>query len=35
METYYNFPIPVCSGLYAAFDVQYFDDPVDNRGAVR
>jgi hypothetical protein len=31
METYYNFPIPLHSGLFAALDIQYFDDPGYNR----
>jgi len=31
METYYNFPIPVHSGFFAALDVQYLDDPGYNR----
>ena len=31
METYYNFPIPVHRGLFAALDVQYIDDPGYNR----
>jgi high affinity Mn2+ porin len=31
METYYNFPLPLYSGLYAALDIQYFDNPGYNR----
>jgi len=31
METYYNFPIPVYSGFFAALDLQYIDDPGYNR----
>jgi high affinity Mn2+ porin len=31
METYYNFPLPVHSGVCAALDVQYFDNPGYNR----
>jgi high affinity Mn2+ porin len=31
METYYNFPIPIHSGLFAAIDVQYIDNPGYNR----
>jgi hypothetical protein len=31
METYYNFPIPVLSGIFAALDLQYIDDPGYNR----
>jgi high affinity Mn2+ porin len=31
METYYNFPVPLYSGLFAALDIQYFDDPGYNR----
>jgi carbohydrate-selective porin OprB len=31
METYYNFPIPLHSGFFAALDIQYFDDPGYNR----
>jgi high affinity Mn2+ porin len=27
METYYNFPIPIHSGLFAAIDIQYIDNP--------
>ena len=31
MESYYNFPIPLHSGLFAAIDCQYIDDPGYNR----
>lgn len=31
MEAYYNFPIPIHSGVFAALDLQYFDDPGYNR----
>jgi carbohydrate-selective porin OprB len=31
MECYYNFPIPVHSGFFAALDLQYIDDPGYNR----
>jgi hypothetical protein len=31
METYCNFPIPLHSGLFAALDLQYIDDPGYNR----
>jgi high affinity Mn2+ porin len=31
METYYNFPIPVHSGFFAALDLQYVDNPGYNR----
>ncbi len=31
METYYNFPVPVYRGFYAAVDLQYVDDPGYNR----
>jgi hypothetical protein len=31
METYYNFPVPIYSGVFAALDVQYFDNPGYNR----
>jgi high affinity Mn2+ porin len=31
METYYNFPIPVHSGVFGAVDVQYLDAPGYNR----
>jgi high affinity Mn2+ porin len=31
METYYNFPIPLHSGFFAALDCQYIDDPGYNR----
>jgi high affinity Mn2+ porin len=27
MECYYNFPIPVHSGIFAALDLQYIDNP--------
>ena len=31
MECYYNFPIPLHNGIFAAFDVQYVDNPGYNR----
>src|ERR1700687_1631973 len=31
METYYNFAIPLHSGIFAALDFQYIDDPGYNR----
>jgi hypothetical protein len=31
METFYNFPIPLHSGLYGALDFQYIDNPGYNR----
>jgi len=31
MECYYNFPIPIHTGFYGAFDVQYIDNPGFNR----
>ena len=31
METYYNFPLPLYRGFFAALDVQYIDDPAYNR----
>jgi hypothetical protein len=31
METYYNFAIPMHSGIFAALDFQYIDDPGYNR----
>lgn len=31
METYYNFPVPGLNGMYAAPDIQYFDNPGYNR----
>ena len=31
METYYNFPIPLHSGIFAALDFQYVDNPGYNR----
>ena len=31
METYYNFPIPLHSGIFGALDFQYIDDPGYNR----
>ena len=31
MEWYYNFPIPVHSGFFAALDLQYIDNPGYNR----
>jgi high affinity Mn2+ porin len=31
MECYYNFPVPIHSGLYAALDLQYIDNPGYNR----
>ena len=31
METYYNFPVPIRSGLWAAFDLQYINNPGYNR----
>ena len=31
METYYNFPLPIHRGFFAALDCQYIDDPGYNR----
>lgn len=31
METYYNFPVPIEPGVYAAFDFQYINNPGYNR----
>ncbi len=31
MEAYYNFPIPLHSGIFGAIDLQYVDDPGYNR----
>lgn len=31
MECYYNFPIPIHSGVFGAIDLQYIDDPGYNR----
>jgi high affinity Mn2+ porin len=31
MECYYNFPIPIHSGVFGALDLQYIDDPGYNR----
>jgi high affinity Mn2+ porin len=31
MECYYNFPIPLQEGVFAAFDIQYVDNPGYNR----
>ena len=30
VETYYNFPVPKLSGIYAAPDIQYFNNPAYN-----
>ncbi len=32
METYYNFPVPLRPGVFAAFDPQYINNPGYNRG---
>jgi high affinity Mn2+ porin len=31
METYYNFPVPLRPGVFAAFDLQYINNPGYNR----
>jgi high affinity Mn2+ porin len=31
METYYNFPLPLRPGIFAAFDLQYINNPGYNR----
>ena len=31
METYYNFPVPLRHGIFAAFDLQYINNPGYNR----
>ena len=31
METYYNFPVPLRPGIFAAFDLQYINNPGYNR----
>jgi hypothetical protein len=31
MATYYNFPVPLRRGMFAAFDLQYINNPGYNR----